>query len=92
MGGKCQNPPGSLSMSTCHISAVYVLHVICVCMKMCFFQAKEAIKEAERCDPDNIFTQFSIYKIAVLENNVGKGIYKTLAVVVVLQFHYSHIF
>ncbi|XP_027135583.1 testis-expressed protein 11 isoform X2 [Larimichthys crocea] len=45
----------------------------------CFLQlkqlekAKEAIKEAERCDPDNIFTQFSIYKIAVLENNVGKA-------------------
>ncbi|XP_051791348.1 testis-expressed protein 11 [Erpetoichthys calabaricus] len=30
--------------------------------------ANEAIKEAERCDPENIFTQFSIYKIAVLEN------------------------
>lgn len=44
------------------------------------FQAKEAIKEAERCDPDSIFTQFSIYKIAVQENNVKKGIYKTIAV------------
>lgn len=43
------------------------------------FQAKEAIKEAERCDPDSIFTQFSIYKIAVQENNVKKGIYKTIA-------------
>ncbi|KAG8003937.1 Testis-expressed protein 11, partial [Nibea albiflora] len=45
----------------------------------CFLQlkqlekAKEAIKEAERCDPDNIFTQFSIYKIAVLESNVEKA-------------------
>lgn len=38
------------------------------------FQAKEAIKEAERCDPDSIFTQFMIYKIAVQENNVKKGI------------------
>ncbi|KAF3838575.1 hypothetical protein F7725_010343 [Dissostichus mawsoni] len=28
-------------------------------------KAKEAIKEAERCDPDSIFTQFSVYKIAV---------------------------
>lgn len=36
-------------------------------------QAKEAIKEAERCDPDSVFTQFSIYKIAVQENNVKKG-------------------
>lgn len=42
------------------------------------YQAKEAIKEAERCEPDNIFTQFSIYKIAVQENNVEKGIYKNL--------------
>lgn len=40
-------------------------------------QAKEAIKEAERCDPESIFTQFSVYKIAVQENNVEKG---TLAV------------
>ncbi|XP_070769573.1 testis-expressed protein 11 [Enoplosus armatus] len=45
----------------------------------CFLQlkqlekAKEAIKEAERCDPDSIFTQFSVYKIAVQENNVGKA-------------------
>ncbi|XP_074504627.1 testis-expressed protein 11 [Sebastes fasciatus] len=45
----------------------------------CFLQlkqlekAKEAIKEAERCDPDSIFTQFSVYKIAVQENNVEKA-------------------
>ncbi|KAF1384881.1 hypothetical protein PFLUV_G00124790 [Perca fluviatilis] len=45
----------------------------------CFLQlkqlekAKEAIKEAERCDPDSIFTQFSVYKIAVHENNVEKA-------------------
>lgn len=46
---------------------------------VCFFiQAKEAIQESERCDPDSIFTQFSVYKIAVLENNVKKGIYNTL--------------
>uniref|UniRef100_A0A3B4ZH22 Protein ZIP4 homolog n=1 Tax=Stegastes partitus TaxID=144197 RepID=A0A3B4ZH22_9TELE len=36
-------------------------------------KAKEAIKEAERCDPDCIFTQFSVYKIAVQENNVEKA-------------------
>ncbi|XP_069388282.1 testis-expressed protein 11 isoform X2 [Paralichthys olivaceus] len=46
----------------------------------CFLQlkhvekAKDAIKEAERCDPDSIFTQFSVYKIAVLENNVKKAV------------------
>ncbi|KAM4697223.1 testis-expressed protein 11 [Rhinophrynus dorsalis] len=33
-------------------------------------QAKEAVKEAESCDPDNIFTQFSLYKLAMLENSV----------------------
>ncbi|XP_064185289.1 testis-expressed protein 11 isoform X1 [Anguilla rostrata] len=32
-------------------------------------KAREAIKEAERCDPDSIFTQFSVYKIAVLESD-----------------------
>uniref|UniRef100_A0A665XBE3 Protein ZIP4 homolog n=1 Tax=Echeneis naucrates TaxID=173247 RepID=A0A665XBE3_ECHNA len=41
-------------------------------------KAKEAIKEAERSDPDSIFTQFSLYKIAVQENNVKKGIYNTI--------------
>lgn len=44
-----------------------------------FFQAKEAVKEAERCDPESIFTQFSVYKIAVQENDVEKGIYMALA-------------
>ncbi|KAM7389917.1 hypothetical protein PAMP_023861 [Pampus punctatissimus] len=45
----------------------------------CFVQlkqlekGKQAIKEAERCDPDSIFTQFSVYKIAVQENNVEKA-------------------
>ncbi|XP_078267976.1 testis-expressed protein 11 [Rhinoraja longicauda] len=37
-------------------------------------QAKEAIKEAEQIDPDNIFTQFSVYKIAILENDVSKAV------------------
>ncbi|KAM4732059.1 testis-expressed protein 11 [Anableps anableps] len=36
-------------------------------------KAKEAIKEAERCDPESIFTQFCVYKIAVQENNVEKA-------------------
>ncbi|KAM4621900.1 testis-expressed protein 11 [Polymixia lowei] len=36
-------------------------------------KAKEAIKEAERCDPDSIFTQFCLYKIAVREKNVEKA-------------------
>ncbi|KAM6923553.1 testis-expressed protein 11 [Xenentodon cancila] len=45
----------------------------------CFLQlkqldkAKAAVKEAERCDPDNVFTQFSVYKIAVQESNVDKA-------------------
>ncbi|XP_015207083.2 testis-expressed protein 11 isoform X1 [Lepisosteus oculatus] len=37
-------------------------------------KAKEALKEAERCEPDSIFTQFSVYKIAVLESNTDKAI------------------
>nr|XP_013802121.1 PREDICTED: testis-expressed sequence 11 protein [Apteryx mantelli mantelli] len=37
-------------------------------------KAKEAVKEAERCDPNSIFTQFSVYKIAVLENNTDKAV------------------
>uniref|UniRef100_A0A8B9GDK3 Protein ZIP4 homolog n=1 Tax=Amazona collaria TaxID=241587 RepID=A0A8B9GDK3_9PSIT len=36
-------------------------------------KAKEAVKEAERCDPNNIFTKFSIYKIAVMEKDTNKG-------------------
>ncbi|XP_055368357.1 testis-expressed protein 11 isoform X2 [Betta splendens] len=45
----------------------------------CFLQlkqlekAKDAIMEVERCDPDSIFTHFSVYKIAVQENNVKKA-------------------
>uniref|UniRef100_A0A673ACF7 Protein ZIP4 homolog n=1 Tax=Sphaeramia orbicularis TaxID=375764 RepID=A0A673ACF7_9TELE len=41
----------------------------------CFLQLKQesyCIKEAERCDPDSIFTQFTVYKIAVQENNVER--------------------
>ncbi|MBN3297511.1 TEX11 protein, partial [Amia calva] len=37
-------------------------------------KAKEAIKEAERCDPESIFTQFSVYKIAILENNTERAL------------------
>ncbi|KAJ0049869.1 hypothetical protein NL108_005144, partial [Boleophthalmus pectinirostris] len=36
-------------------------------------KAKEAVGEAERCDPDSIFTHFSVYKIAVQENNSEKA-------------------
>jgi len=36
-------------------------------------KAKEAVEEAARIDPNNIFTQFSIYKIAVMMNNTEKG-------------------
>ncbi|XP_034036835.1 LOW QUALITY PROTEIN: testis-expressed protein 11 [Thalassophryne amazonica] len=45
----------------------------------CFLQlkqlekAKEAVKEAERCDPDSIFTQFSVYMIAVQGNHAEKA-------------------
>ncbi|TNN64397.1 Testis-expressed sequence 11 protein [Liparis tanakae] len=45
----------------------------------CFLQlkqlekAKDAIKEAERCDPGSIFTQFSVYKIAVQEKDVERA-------------------
>ncbi|ROL51758.1 Testis-expressed protein 11 [Anabarilius grahami] len=45
----------------------------------CFLQlqqldkAKEAVEEAVRIDPNNIFTQFNIYKIAVLMNNAEKA-------------------
>ncbi|KAK1804282.1 hypothetical protein P4O66_020016 [Electrophorus voltai] len=42
-------------------------------------KAKEAISEAAKCDPDSIFTQFSIYKIAVLENNIEKALHPSAA-------------
>lgn len=41
-------------------------------------QAKEAIKEAQRCDPDSIFTHFCVYKMAMLEQNVEKGTGKVI--------------
>ncbi|KAL2077216.1 hypothetical protein ACEWY4_026720 [Coilia grayii] len=36
-------------------------------------KAKEAATEAARCDPNSIFSHFSMYKIAILENNVEKA-------------------
>ncbi|XP_063793195.1 testis-expressed protein 11 isoform X2 [Pseudophryne corroboree] len=33
-------------------------------------KAKEAVREAERCDPGSIFTHFILYKVAIKENNV----------------------
>ncbi|XP_017329770.1 testis-expressed protein 11 isoform X1 [Ictalurus punctatus] len=36
-------------------------------------KAKEAISEALKCDPNSIFTHFSVYKIAVLEKNIEKA-------------------
>ncbi|XP_069749175.1 testis-expressed protein 11 isoform X3 [Narcine bancroftii] len=36
-------------------------------------KAKDAIQEAERIDPDNIFTQFSVYKVAILEGDLQKA-------------------
>uniref|UniRef100_U3KBS4 Protein ZIP4 homolog n=1 Tax=Ficedula albicollis TaxID=59894 RepID=U3KBS4_FICAL len=47
-------------------------------MASCYFhlkqvdKAKEAVKQAERCDPNSIFTKFSVYKIAVMENDTDK--------------------
>ncbi|XP_014732681.1 PREDICTED: testis-expressed sequence 11 protein [Sturnus vulgaris] len=37
-------------------------------------KAKEAVKQAERCDPNSIFTKFSVYKIAVMENDTDKAV------------------
>ncbi|XP_050166659.1 testis-expressed protein 11 isoform X2 [Myiozetetes cayanensis] len=49
-------------------------------MASCYFhlkqvdKAKEAVREAERCDPNSIFTKFSVYKIAVMENDINKAV------------------
>uniref|UniRef100_A0A8D0YUP2 Protein ZIP4 homolog n=1 Tax=Sus scrofa TaxID=9823 RepID=A0A8D0YUP2_PIG len=39
-----------------------------------FDKAKEAVTEAERCDPTNIFTQFYVFKIAVLEGSSDRAL------------------
>uniref|UniRef100_A0A7N5KC49 Protein ZIP4 homolog n=1 Tax=Ailuropoda melanoleuca TaxID=9646 RepID=A0A7N5KC49_AILME len=39
-----------------------------------FDKAKEAVIEAEQCDPTNIFTQFYVFKVAVLEGNSGRAL------------------
>ncbi|KAI4885356.1 hypothetical protein NFI96_014322, partial [Prochilodus magdalenae] len=36
-------------------------------------KAKEAISDATKCDPNSIFTHFSVYKIAVLEKDLKKA-------------------
>lgn len=38
-----------------------------------YLKANEAVKKAERYDPNSIFTHFYVYKIAVLEKNTLKG-------------------
>ncbi|EHH30826.1 hypothetical protein EGK_20616, partial [Macaca mulatta] len=38
------------------------------------FEAKEAVAEAERHDPRNVFTQFYIFKIAVIEGNSERAL------------------
>ena len=39
-----------------------------------FFQAKDVIIKVAQRDPRNIFTQFYIFKISVVEGNSGRGI------------------
>lgn len=48
------------------------MHVCCNTTDI-LLKAKEAVEEAARIDSTNIFTQFNIYKIAILENNAEKG-------------------
>ncbi|XP_058297305.1 testis-expressed protein 11 [Hylobates moloch] len=43
-----------------------------------FDKAKEAVAEAERHDPRNVFTQFYIFKIAVIEGNSERAGCQTL--------------
>ncbi|XP_060039274.1 testis-expressed protein 11 [Erinaceus europaeus] len=38
-----------------------------------FDKAKEAVTEAEKSDPENIFTQFYVFKIAILEGDSDKA-------------------
>eukprot|EP00079_Xenopus_tropicalis_P038685 XP_017952456.1 PREDICTED: testis-expressed sequence 11 protein [Xenopus tropicalis] len=42
-------------------------------------KAKEAAKDAERCCPDSIFTQFTLFKIEILQNNISEATYALLA-------------
>jgi len=43
-------------------------------MVLLSFQAKEALAEAEQQDPTNIFTQYYIFKIAILDGEAYRGI------------------
>lgn len=55
-------------LETCQEATLAPLHLL-----LCIDQAKEAIKEAQRCDPDSVFTHFCVYKMATLERNAEKG-------------------
>ncbi|KAM4818637.1 testis-expressed protein 11 [Thomomys bottae] len=50
-----------------------------------FHKAKQAVLEAERLDPTNIFTQFYVFKIAVLESNSEKALQAIAALASVLK-------
>ncbi|XP_053555049.1 testis-expressed protein 11 [Bombina bombina] len=43
--------------------------------------AREAVREAERSDPDNIYTHFILCKIAMVENNVPEAVNAVSAMV-----------
>ena len=45
-----------------------------------FFQAKDAVIKAAQRDPRNIFTQFYIFKISIVEGNSGRGINVILSI------------
>ncbi|OCT67379.1 testis-expressed protein 11 [Xenopus laevis] len=40
-----------------------------------YAKAREAAKEAERCYPDSIFTQFTLFRIEILEKNLSEATY-----------------
>ena len=45
-------------------------------MLLCFLfdQATDALKEAEKHDPESIQTQFTLYKLALADTDVEKGL------------------
>lgn len=67
-------------LQMCQEATFAPLHVV-----LCIDQAKEAIKEAQRCDPESVFTHFCVYKVATLEHNVEKGTGKASPLAVLLH-------
>ena len=62
---RCHSPTTSNYYRQC-LMLSFMLH--------CYLQARSAVEDAQRYEPDNIYCCFLLFKIALLQNQDGEGI------------------